>query len=262
VSAKFFQLKSYFSYWLDAVDEHSLHSPFLFNFYINILKKKSPAAEVDALLNIRKRLLHDQRSIDVHDFGSGSLTLKTCERKVADITRVSTTPEKYATLYSRMIKHYQCRDIIELGTSVGINTMYLAKAHAATRVTTFEGSPETARVARQLFDENKIGNISLIEGNIDQTLPVFLESIKKFDFAFVDANHRFEPTKKYLEMLLSKSLPESIVVLDDIHYTAEMERAWKLIQQHELVYTTVDLYRCGLIFFNPALTKQNVVLQY
>ena len=262
MSSKFFQLKSYFTYWLDAVDEHSLHSPFLFDFYTKVLKNKPSYEDFDALRKIRQSLLRDQRSITVHDFGAGSLTLKNRERKISDITRVSTTPEKYSAFYAQMVKHYQCNDIVELGTSVGINTMYLAKAHGATRVTTFEGSPETASVAQQLFDESKINNITIIEGNIDETLPAYLQSIKKLDFVFIDANHRLAPTRKYLDLLLTKTHPESIIVLDDIHYSEEMEQAWKLIQNYEPVYTTVDLYRCGLIFFNPALTKQNVVLQY
>jgi len=261
VSAKFFQLKSYFTYWLDAVDDHSLHSPFLFDFYKNVLKKE-PQPVSDTLKKIRERLLLDDRVIHVTDFGAGSLTLRSRERKISDITSVSTTPEKYSQLYSRMLKRYGSIDIVELGTSVGINTLYLAKAHPAARITTFEGSTEIVKVARQLFDENNIANIRIIEGNIDQTLPAYLTTIKKIDFAFVDANHRLEPTNRYLALLLTKTHAESVIVLDDIHYTAEMEKAWQTIQKNELVYTTVDLYRCGLIFFNPALTKQNVVLQF
>ena len=262
MSAKFFQLRSFITYWLDAVDEHSLHSPFLFDFFTKVLKDKPSSSEGDALKKIRRDLLRNQRMIHVTDFGAGSLTLKSRERKISDITRISTTPEKFSALYSRMIKHYKCNDIIELGTSVGINTMYLAKSHPLTHITTFEGSPEIAALAKALFDGNKMTDIHVIEGNIDQTLPAYLDTIQKFDFAFVDANHRFEPTLRYLHILLTKIHINSIIVLDDIHLTSDMEKAWKAIQQHELVYTTVDLYRCGLIFFNPALTKQNVVFQF
>jgi predicted O-methyltransferase YrrM len=71
--------------------------------------------------------------------------------------------------------------------------MYLAKAHDKAQVTTIEGSHETALIAKQLFDDNGIKNIQVIQGNIDQELPRFLDSIEKIDFAFIDANHRFEP---------------------------------------------------------------------
>jgi hypothetical protein len=61
---------------------------------------------------------------------------------------------------------------------------------------------------------------------------------------------------------MEKIHPHSILIVDDIHYSKEMETAWHIIQRNDLVYATIDLYRCGLIFFNPSLTKQNVVLQF
>ena len=262
MSSKFFQLKSFLTYWLDAVDEHSVHSPFLFDFYTNVLKKEFSHPELDALKKIKRKLEDDHRIINVTDFGSGSSKMKTSSRKISDIVRITTTPEKFSRLYSRILRHYNCTNILELGTSVGINTIYLARAHALARVTTIEGSREIALIAKGLFDECKVKNIQLIEGNIDLELPAFLDSVEKIDFAFIDANHRFEPTVAYVDLILKKIHVNSILVLDDIHYSQEMERAWLALQGHEQVHTSVDLYRCGLIFFNPSLTKQNAVLQF
>jgi predicted O-methyltransferase YrrM len=262
VSAKFFQFKSFLTYWLDAVDEHSLHSPFLFDFYTHVLKQEFSHPDLDGIKRIRRKLEHDHRTIHVTDFGAGSLKMKTSSRKISDIARTTTTPEKYSRLYSRILRHYNCTNILELGTSLGINTIYLAKARETAKVTTIEGSHQLALIATHLFAENEVNNIQLIEGNIDHVLSAFLDSEEKIDFAFIDANHRFEPTIHYVDLILKKIHINSILVLDDIHYSSEMERAWLVLQAHELVYTTIDLYRCGLIFFNPSLTKQNAVLQF
>jgi predicted O-methyltransferase YrrM len=262
VSAKFFHLKSFLTYWLDAVDEHSLHSPFLFDFYTNVLKKEFSDPDPDALKGIRRKLEGDHRTIHVTDFGSGSLKMKTSSRKISDIARISTTPEKYSRLYSRILRHYNCTNILELGTSLGINAIYLARANEVGNVTTIEGCHEIALIAKHLFEENNVKDIQLIEGNIDHALPAFLDSVEKIDFAFIDANHRFEPTITYVDLILKKIHMNSILVLDDIHYSGEMEQAWRTLQGHKKVCTTIDLYRCGLIFFNPSLTKQNAVLQF
>ncbi|HYI78933.1 MAG TPA: class I SAM-dependent methyltransferase [Chryseolinea sp.] len=262
MSAKFFQIKSFFTYWLDAVDEHSLHSPFLFDFYTNVLKKELSYPDLQLLAGIREKFENDHTIINVTDFGAGSLKMKTSSRKISDIARISTTPEKYSKLYSRIVRHYHCHQILELGTSLGINTLCLAKAHKEVQVTTIEGSREIARLAKQMFEDNSIKNIKVLEGNIDETLPSYLEAAEQIDFAFIDANHRLTPTLNYFEQILHKVHNKSIVVLDDIHYSHEMEEAWKVLQTHERVYTTIDLYRCGLVFFNPSLTKQNAVLQY
>ncbi|WP_276374736.1 class I SAM-dependent methyltransferase [Chryseolinea sp. H1M3-3] len=262
MSVNLFQLKSYFNYWLDAVDEHSLHSPFLFDFYTNLLKKKRSNPTLVSIEIYRKSLEQDHRTIHVTDLGAGSVKLKTSKRKVSDIARVSTTPKKFSSLYSRIIGHYQCRHIIELGTSLGVNTLYLANAHKNTQVVTFEGSSAIASIANKGFQEDNGRHIRMIEGNIDKTLPSYLTASPPIDFAYIDANHRLEPTLRYFEGLVTKMHSKSILVMDDIHYSKEMEVAWQTVQRNKAVTITIDLYRCGLVFFDTSLTKQNVVLQF
>ncbi len=245
-----------------AVDEYSLHSPFFFDFYTGIVKNGFVHPAFASLKHVRKNLELDERTIHVTDYGVGSQRQKNSTRKIRDIARTSLTQEKYSRLYAAIIQRFNCRHILELGTSLGINTLYLAKAEDSSQVITFEGSPGTAAIARTLFDSTKTDNIQIVEGNIDQTLPDYLSSAEKIDFALIDANHRFAPTIQYFEWLIKKIHSGSIIILDDIYYSPEMERAWNVIQRHDLVFGTVDLYRCGLVFFNPSLGKQNVVLQF
>jgi predicted O-methyltransferase YrrM len=165
-------------------------------------------------------------------------------------------------LYGNIIRQFRYERILELGTSIGINTLYLSKASDKVQVTTFEGCPETVNVAQELFNTWNAMNIKIIVGNIDQMLPQYLSKSEVVDFALLDANHRYEPTLRYFECLIRNVHDDSIVVLDDIHYSPEMEQAWIAIQNHTRVHATADLYRCGLVFFNPSLNKQNVVLQF
>jgi len=75
----------------------------------------------------------------------------------------------------------------------------------------------------------------------------------------MDANHRYGPTMKYYALLMRRLDENSIVVLDDIHYSEEMERAWHDIRTHELVYGSVDVFGCGILFFDPALNRQHYI---
>ena len=258
---RFFQLKSFTTYWLDAVDEHSLHSPFFYDFYSKTLKAKIVNIELSHIEELRRKLLFDDRTIMVTDLGSGSAHFKSSTRKISDLARTSLSPRKYSLLYAKIIQRYNCRNLLELGTSLGINALYLASSKGSS-VTTFEGSTAIAAEAQTLFDVAGANNITLIIGNIDQALPSYLQSIEKIDFAFLDAHHRYEPTLKYFEAMIRKTHEHSVIVLDDIHYSAEMEKAWKAILKHQCVYATVDLYRCGIVFFDPSLNKQHVVLQF
>ena len=232
----------------------------MYDFYVNVIKQQS--FDIKYWTHLRQRLSNDDRTIRVKDLGAGSVHMPYSDRKVSDIFRYTTSSHKFSSLYSRIICRYKLRTVIELGTSLGLNAIYLAKASQDVEIATFEGSPEIAEVARGLFRDSEFKNITVVEGNIDDTLERYLDTMDRLDFALIDANHRFEPTIRYLDLLSKKTHIHSVIAVDDIHSSREMESAWHSIQSHPSVQTTVDLYRCGLVFFNPSLTRQNVVLQF
>lgn len=147
-----------------------------------------------------------------------------------------------------------------MGTSLGINTLYLAHT-PGTHVHTFEGADAIAAVARANFAKMDLRNITIIRGDISVTLADFVGKNKPVDFAFMDANHTLAATMEYFEHLLTVLHDDSILVLDDIHLTQEMEQAWRAVQGHDRVRATADLYRCGIAFFTPLLDEQHVVLR-
>lgn len=252
------QLKSYCSYWLLNVDEHSLHSPFFYDFYTKVVKATSETHVTAEKL--RADLLKSSLSITVQDLGAGSV-ISSPERWVKDIANISLSNQKFSALYARVIDHFQCKQVLELGSSLGINTLYLAQSKVTT-VTTFEGAASIAEIARDTFKFANSKNIRLVEGDITTTLPYYLRNTPKIDFAFVDANHRYEPTLRNFEHLLDASHEKSILVFDDIHLNKEMEQAWKEIKEHELVYATADLYRSGFVFLDPSLNRQHWILRF
>lgn len=257
MSEKLFQIKSFITYWLDAVDEHSLHSPFFFDFYTGVVKGRSD--NYAAIESLRSKLLNDKREVVVKDLGTkGHLPNK---RTIGSIARTSLSSPRFSSLFHRTIQKFDHKTVIELGTSLGINTLYLAK-ETNVRVFTFEGAPALASIASVTFDFAHAKNITLIEGNIDHTLPDYLQKHRKIDFAFIDANHAYEPTLRYFKSILTKIHDKSVIVIDDIHSSPSMEKAWTEIMQNDLVYGCVDLFRCGILFFDPSLNKQRVILQF
>lgn len=254
----FHQAAAFASYWLNNVDEHSLHSPFFYDFYTKVVRVKSnPLKQAEKL---REDLVKSTLSIDVQDLGAGSV-LTASQRNVRDIARISLSSQKFSAFYARAIAYFKCKQVLELGTSLGINTLYLAQS-AGTTVTTFEGALALSEIARDTFRFANSTNVRLVEGNIDTTLPSFLRNTSNIDFAFVDANHRQEPTLRYFENLLEVSGDKTILVFDDIHLSPEMEEAWTKIKSHELVYATADLFRCGFVFLDPSLNRQHWILRF
>lgn len=255
-----FQFKSFITYWLDAVNQHSLHSPFFFDFYTKILKGNSPLARTEAIENIRAGFLKERTAITLQDFGAGSTHSKASSRTVAEIAQSSLSQQKFSGLFVRIIQHFNCKHVVELGTSLGINTLYLASVPGL-NISTFEGDPHLVNRAEVLF-ESQSAKITIIPGNIDKTLAPYLQRTPKVDLAFIDANHRYEPTLQYANELIKRMHDQSILIVDDIHHSPEMQQAWNDLCQHRLVYASMDLFRCGILFFNPSLNKQHVVLQF
>jgi predicted O-methyltransferase YrrM len=261
-----FQLsKKFFKYYLFAHNGkgHGVHSPFVFDFIIHVLNddKKYPCYR--RIESLRKQLLTNNTTIEVEDFGAGSAVIPFKNRKIKDIARTSLKTKKYGQLLFRIAKYYRCKNIVELGTSFGISSCYLASANYASKVWTFEGSHNIAAIAINNFKNIGLKNIELIEGNFQKTIPASIDNIKNIDLLFVDGNHRKKATLEYFDIFLEKSTNQSIFIFDDIHWSKEMEEAWKLIQQHPSVTLTIDLFFIGLVLFNSDFkVKQDFIIRF
>jgi predicted O-methyltransferase YrrM len=103
----------------------------------------------------------------------------------------------------------------------------------------------------------------LTEGDFTTTLPPLLHQLQHVDLAFVDGNHRKLPTLDYFTQLLKVSTPSTILIFDDIHWSAEMEAAWEEIKQHPAVTLTIDLFFIGIVTLNNDIkVKQHFNIRF
>lgn len=245
----------YLRYFLSSKGRHGVHSPLVYQFITQVLNSnedsKYPLAEYE-----RKRLQSDTTLIDFVDFGKSG---KTYEKKINTIAKSSLKSKKYAQLLRGIVQHFQPNKVLELGTSLGITTAYLAYDQSVD-ITTLEGSERVAQKAEQVWKNLKLYQIQCITGDFDKTLlPVSQQS---FDLIYLDGNHRCEPTLAYFDMLKENSHKKTIFIFDDIHYSKSMEEAWRQIKQQADVTITIDLFFIGLVWIDPSLSKENFVLRY
>ncbi|HEX7902608.1 MAG TPA: class I SAM-dependent methyltransferase [Chitinophagaceae bacterium] len=261
-----FQLTTkYLQYYLTASNGkgHGIHSPFIFHFITQILNDKQPYDAYEKVEGLRTKLLKDQTLLTIKDMGAGSSVSKTNHRTIASIAKNAAKPKKFGQLLFRMVNYYQPQNILELGTSLGITTSYLSFAKPGATLITLEGAAEIAAVARKNFETLELQHISIIEGNFDNTLATVINGLPSVDFAFIDGNHRREPTERYFHQLLPKIGNDAILIFDDIHWSREMEEAWETIKNHSSVRCTVDLFFIGIVFFRREFTeKQHFVIRF
>jgi predicted O-methyltransferase YrrM len=259
LAAKFIQ------YWLTASNGkgHGTHSPFVYDFIEKVLNAKLFLHNQQLIENRRRELQKSKVTIEVTDFGAGSAVIKKNKRVVGAMANSSLKPKKYAEVLAKMVAYYKPKNIIELGTSFGVTTSYMAYVNKQAKVTSFEGDENIAKIATESFGKNGVTNVVLNVGNFDETLPKYLEKQPVLDFVFIDGNHAQEPTLRYFEQLKPFLHNNSIVVFDDIHWSKGMENAWDAIKNDALVSESIDLFFIGIVFFRKEqLAKQHFTIRY
>ncbi len=256
-----YPLKKYIQYLLKAKDEHGIHSPFVFKLYTEVITDKNRFYAFDELDKIRKQLLHNQQTIEVIDLGAGSKKMNNT-RKVADIAKYSIANKKYSELLFRLVNYFKPVSVLELGTSLGLSTLYMAHAIPKANIISIEGCPNTYAFARQLIASSGVKNIELINASFDDAFESSLQN-KKFDVVYIDGNHTYEATIKYFHLLLNNTNENSLLIFDDIYWTAGMTKAWEEIKAHPTVTVSIDLYKVGLVFFRKEnKQKEHFCLRY
>ena len=263
--SRFQLLKKYLAYYTGASNGkgHGMHSPFLFDFITKILNDKTNYDSYQTVEVLRKQLLSNQTLLRIEDFGAGSATNKSNERTISSIAKHAAKPPKYGKLLHRMVKTWQPNTILELGTSLGLTTSYLSLAAPGAKIITMEGAREVAAAAKKNFETLGLKNITIEQGNFDTQLDDVLKKLPVVDFAFIDGNHRKEPTENYFHALLSHVGNDSVLIFDDIHWSEGMEQAWKTIRSHPAVRCSVDLFFIGIVFFRQEFKeKQDFAIRF
>ncbi|HEY4062848.1 MAG TPA: class I SAM-dependent methyltransferase [Puia sp.] len=243
---------------------HGIHSPFVFDFVVRVLNADGLFPEYASIERLRRRLKQDNTLLEIEDMGAGSaMGAAIRNRRIADIARQAAKPPKWGQLLLRIARHYQPATILELGTSLGLSTAYLAMGAPGARVHTIEGAPAIADIAAQNFRSLGLENIYASTGNFDEVLAPLLQRTGPVDLAFIDGNHRRDPTLYYFNMLVEHGSPSSVLIFDDIHWSVEMEEAWAAIREDPRVYLTIDLFFIGLVFRREEFkVKQDFTIRY
>ena len=247
-----------------AKSKFDLHSPFVYRIYTQILNDKSGHNEFRSIEELRVRLLMDQGTIKISDLGTGDSDISSCHRiiPVKKVVKRSCVKPVYGQLLFRTARHFRPAVMVELGTSLGISTIYLAMGNPQGQITTIGRCQETAAFARKNFELLGLSNIRQVTGSFEDILPGLLQNLGKVDLFFIDGNHREKPSLQYFYQCLQHIHDDSVFILDDIHRSEEMEEVWKKIQEYPSVTITIDLFRMGLVFFKEGLSKEDFILHF
>ncbi|MBK8883521.1 MAG: class I SAM-dependent methyltransferase [Bacteroidales bacterium] len=260
----FFRVAKYLNYIIvsDNRRGHGIHSPFVFDLVNRVFRNKTDSTVVYSIEKIRRRLKGDKRKIAVRDLGSGSEKPGSNLKKVSEIARFSAVNKKYGMLLAKMAAEFAGPLIIEFGTSFGISTMYMASSCRDTHVASMEGCPATTEIADLNFKEAGLTNITLHVGPFEDIISEIVKMGITPGMVFIDGNHRKEPVLEYFDKMAEVSDNKTVIIIDDIYFSAEMSEAWDEIRKREKVTLTVDLFRMGIVFFRSGMGRKEYIIRY
>jgi predicted O-methyltransferase YrrM len=259
---KFFLVSEYFRYRWKALTAHGVHSPFIYQFIEEVLYADKPYYAFTEIEELRSSLRRDPSVLTIEDFGAGSHSNSGTTRPIASIVKHAARTPKFGRLLFRIVDFAQPKQMLELGTSLGIGSLYMAKASNSTQFITIEGSKEIALRARQHFNQLQATHITSMIGEFDTVLPELLAN-HSFDLVFIDGNHQKEPTIRYFEWLAKNYTENMILIFDDIHWSPDMLAAWEIICADHRVRCSIDIFQFGLVFFRTDFKeKQHFVLKF
>lgn len=242
--------------------KYDVHPPFLFQLITEVFEDKTRYTDYHKVENLKAKQRKDSTRIKITDHGAGSTFQSSNERSIASIAKNSSKSKKHGRLLYRLSRYLKPGTILELGSSLGYSSMYMALGNSDSEVISIEGCPNIAKLAQNNFDQNNLTQIKVINGNFDEVLPATLQGMNQVDLAFIDGNHQKEPTLRYFEQCLSKSVNDTCFIFDDIHWSKGMEEAWNQIVDTKAVTLSVDFFFMGIVFIRKELSKQHFDIRF
>lgn len=236
----------YLRFILKAKTPASLHSPFLYDLLPHAFDRGKAYYAFRNIEQTRQILAQSDLMIDTADQGAGTKRRK--DRSVGEFVRAALSSPRQCEILFRLVERLKPMVTIELGSALGISTAYLAQAFKSGQVYALEGNPMFIETAQNVIHDHRIQNVQIVAGDFDNTLGPTLERSGPVDFAFIDGNHRYEPTLAYFNQICGHASPEAVIVVDDIRWSPEMLRAWKAIVADPAVRVSVDAFSFGLLF--------------
>ena len=256
------QIKSYLKFLFHSKNEHGVHSPFVFDLVTKCFYDATKYQEYEVLKSYRKSLLENKNTIEVTDFGAGSRVFKSNTREIAKIAQTAGITPKNAELLFRIVRYFQPKSILEIGTSLGLATSALSLGNSNAKIITLEGCPNTQKQAQiQLQGQNSnFQNVEFVNTEFSSYFKVIHPSPITHHLIYFDGNHSKKATLDYFEALLPTISNDSVWIFDDIHWSADMEEAWEIIKNHPKVSVTIDTFQWGIVFFRIEQEKEHFII--
>lgn len=222
---------------------------------MEVIKHRDKAVE-QKLFSLRKRLLNIEGTANYKDPKTGH----TRTVNLRQFARKSSSTHHFSYFLVKLINFTKSQNVLETGTCLGINTAYMAHSNVK-NIWSIEGVRKFADLAQNRLNQNDLSNIKIIRGTVQEKFREVMCKAKP-DLIFLDADHRSETIKFYLDEIRLSEYPVSCIVIHDIHWSPDMNFAWREAISNRDYNLTIDIFQAGIIFPNYPMEKQHFTIRF
>lgn len=240
----------YLEYFFKADTKFNIHPPYLFDFINFVFDANRIFYDFNLLHQASENIKANNQIIPKDTFSEShhqvGLTVGQFYKKAGHPL------SKYECLY-RMALFLKSKNIIDFGACVGMSSLSFALASKHGRIISIEGNKFLSASSIELYNRLQVNNIDSIHSEFNN----FLESstLRDVDLVFLDGDHQYNSTLHYFSKIIHLTNDSAVIVLDDIHWSPGMYKAWKKLINHPMIQCSLETTRWGFLFKNKALTK-------
>lgn len=251
----FFTFLSYLNYVFKAKGRHGTHSPFVYQLIDQAILpgRKKRLKKIEQL---RSSLKSDKTVLSFNDLKNGT----ELQRSISYIAKTSSSSAKFSSFLLQLANQLNTRNILETGTSLGLNTLYLAQSKAK-EIHTIEGNRAIAEIAKKNFADFSCEKIRLHQEVLEDAFEHLVKNYQP-EMIFLDADHRSRIIRYCLEVVTPYLEKIKVIIIHDIYWSRDMSKGWSEIKKSEKFPLTIDLFEAGLIFPNFDGEKQHFILKF
>ena len=214
---------------------HGVHSPFTYNLITKVIEEKFPYYVFEEIESFRTQILERKDSY-------------------SQITAQKTHHRKYGQLLFRLVNFFNCENVLQIGASTGIMTLYLASALPACQCVVLEEDKDLKRFTEELIKQARLKNVRIETGDYLLESDELAKKLFGFDLIFINTPNN-ELCKTIIDTCFFAK-KDIIVIINGINKIRSIKVLWQQLKKKSNVNVLIDLDVFGIIFFKENINKQ------
>jgi predicted O-methyltransferase YrrM len=254
-----YQIKSRLNFLLKSSNQHGIHSPFVYDLITKCFYDKTPFSAYHNLKALRNKLIYNQDLVKIKHYSEASKVFQSNHQKISTIVKCEGSSYKKQKQLYRITNYFKPKNVLELGTSVGLGSAAMAIASNNSIIKTVEVNKNISDIAKKVFKSYQLKNIQIDTSSFKDFFKK--SNYENLDLVYLDGTCDKESTIENFNSLLKHSHNESVFIINNIYWSKEMTEAWNIIKKQKEITVSIDTFYWGFLFFRKEQPKQHFTIR-